>query len=91
MDGDITGIPSLLTRLQSESFPQRPRKKTTTRTGRDARSVKLADADANEFKQAVMQAFRDIANRYYLESDVECSVRVSGNSLNVSIPLEEIR
>lgn len=90
IDGEIEGIPSLMERLQKESFPTPRPSSTPTRARADARGLKLAEPDVVELKDAVMTAYGDIAKRYYLCPDVDCAIRVSSDALHITIPVEKL-
>ena len=57
----------------------------------DARGLKLASDDVREIKRKVGELYEGIAARYYLEPDVEPDVRVQGNAIRITIPVEKLR
>lgn len=93
IDGQIGPVPSLMDRLQAESFarpaPRKPRR--VAAPAGDGRGLVLAPADIEELKGAVGQAFADLAERYYLDSSVEPEVRVGGEAIRITIPVEKLR
>lgn len=90
MDGEIAGIPSLLERLQTESMPSSRKTAPASRQRADMRGLKLDDGDADDFKGAVMQAYRDLAQRYYLCGDVKCTMRVTADAIHLTIPVQKM-
>ena len=95
-DGEIGPVPSLIERIEHESFPQEEQTTKGPRSrkgrGRGSRNrrpvVHLQDNDIEELKRLVGEGFADIAQRYLLERDVEPSVRVEHDALHITIPLE---
>ena len=53
------------------------------------RSVKVQKSDVAELAESTKRAFNKIAETYYLEQDVEPTVRVGRDKITVSIPLVE--
>jgi len=53
------------------------------------RRIKLDKNDADELAKTMKDAFTAIAARYYLETDVDPTVRVSHNRITLSVPLIE--
>lgn len=88
LDGEIPAAVSLLDRVTVEkegrSISPKPLKHQTTGT---ERVLSLDGEDAEMFAEDVKNAFKTIAERYYLEDDVEPEVKVRGATLSVSIPL----
>lgn len=94
IDGAIAPAPSLMERLEQESFPKSASPSTPARTAKplaDARGLKLAPEDAASLKAAAKSAFADIAARYYLEPDVEPEVRATGEGIRIFIPANKLR
>lgn len=50
-------------------------------------SVRLSDADRIRLIQALKEAYSDIAESYYLDSDVEMDIKVSKGKIHLSIPI----
>lgn len=57
--------------------------KTKGRTG----TLRLGKPESEALAQATKDAFEPIAESYYLEKDIEPSVRVRGDALTITIPL----
>ncbi|MCI8469056.1 MAG: ATP-binding protein [Eggerthellaceae bacterium] len=93
MDGQIAPVPSLMDRLASESFAPAP----AVRRGRkgaplgDRRGLVLADDDVAGLKEGVGRLFSELAERYYLDGTVEPEVRVAGDAIRITIPVEKVR
>ena len=49
----------------------------------------ISQDDKLRFQDAVLDSYRELADKYYLESDVPLSVSVSAGSMKISIPLLE--
>lgn len=84
LDGEIDELDSLLDQVVIENGAPTQRPKRAKK-----RKLKVHRADADEFRDDVLQAFGKLAERYYLEGDVEPCVRVSSDKITVSIPLAE--
>lgn len=93
IDGQIGPVPSLMDRLQAESFarPAARRPRRAQAPAGDARGLVLAPADVEELKDVVGRAFADLAERYYLDPSVEPEVRVAGDAIRIAIPVEKLR
>ena len=50
-------------------------------------SVSFDKQDLERFKQSILSSYKDLADAYYLDSNVEPTVTSSKNSLVVNIPL----
>ena len=86
MNGEIAAADSILD-LVEISRPERGAAKGGKR-GKNARKpVKLDKSDTGLLKAAVKDAYAEIAERYYLESGVEPSVRVKGDKITISVPV----
>jgi len=90
MDGSIKPVRSMLERLQSDSF------RTQRSTGRPpapnrsrSKGLKLDEKDVDLLRNEISRAFQDIADRYFLSRDVRPEIRVTGDSIRVSIPIEK--
>ena len=93
IDGQIGPVPSLMDRLQAESFA-RPAARKVRRApapSRDGRGLVLAPDDADALKASVGHVFADIAERYYLDPSVEPEVRAGGDAIRITIPVEKLR
>lgn len=88
MDGEIAELDSMLERITftSSATKQEP-KGTSAKAPADGRSFRLAKQDAKQLADSVGEAFADIADRYYLESDVEPTVRSGRDRILISIPV----
>ena len=87
LDGEVAEVDPILDRVvltKSEVASS----KGTKRKGRSigSKGIRLSADDAQALKEATMSAFADIAEAYYLEGDVEPSVRVRPDRITISIP-----
>ena len=57
----------------------------------DARGLKLAEEDIEVIKEKTREILADLAPRYYFNSKVEPQVRIQGNAIKISIPVEKMR
>ncbi len=88
LDGEIDEADALLDRIEiSDSSQQKQLKKTSAQKALDARSFKLAKQDAALLADAIRPVFQDIAESYYLEDNVEPSVKASKDRITISIPV----
>lgn len=95
LDGEIAGLPTLMERLEDESFSAAPsaaaavRKAKHAGKGKDMRGLKIDPRDLEPLKTAVSDAYDDLAQRYFLESGVDVRVRVARDAITISIPVEK--
>ncbi len=88
LDGEVAELDSLLERITISDGGGKKRERTRGRDlSKDARSFKLGKQDAALLAGSVRDAFADIAERYYLEPDVEPSVRAGKDRIVVAIPV----
>lgn len=94
LNGSISGLPSILERLTAESFSQASsktqHKHTAPPSSRDGRKLKLAETDLEELQSAVGDAFAPLAQRYFLEPNVQPDIRVSSDAIRITIPIDKI-
>lgn len=57
---------------------------------RDFRGLKIADDDMEEFKQALQAAYSQLAEQYYLDSEIEPQVRLAPEGLHVTFPVSKL-
>ena len=72
--------------LESTKKAARP----ASSTNRDFRGLKIAPDDVESFSSALKKAYAELAESYYLEADVEPSIRISGDSVHVVFPLSKL-
>lgn len=94
MDGEIAPLPPLLSRIEikgaSEVRPSSATEQGAITAGvrrKDSRGLKIASDDLEDFTQAVQRAFNDLARDYYLQANVEPTVRVQKDALHITIPV----
>ena len=87
MNESIDPAPNVLSRVritQSSVPVKNKRKHATSRQG-----IRITADEKSIVGNAALKGFSEIAGNYYLESDVEAKVQVSGSVLRISIPLIE--
>ncbi|MBR3181720.1 MAG: ATP-binding protein [Eggerthellaceae bacterium] len=89
IDGEIRELDSMLDRITIRNLGQQPSSSKTSkrRLRDDARSLKLEKEDAKLLADSVSSAYADIAERYYLEADVEPTVRSGRDRITINIPV----
>ncbi|WP_305296499.1 ATP-binding protein [Parvibacter caecicola] len=90
MDGEVPPLPSLLTRLQSESFASKEKRPVSRAFRRDARRLKLESEDLAMLAQKAREAYRELAPRYFLNEEVEPSVAYGPQAITITIPIEKM-
>lgn len=86
ISGDIKPIPSMMQRLEEESFSslRKPAEKTKCRSSKE---VNFSKEDLNRLVEGVASAFTELAEAYYLEDVEDITVRHQGDCLKLTIPL----
>ena len=91
MDGEIPVAESVIERVSITGQPSPARQsgeKKRAKQGRvDDRGFKLGKEDADLLAASLADAYRDIAERYYLEPGVEPAVRASKDRILITIPV----
>ena len=84
LQGDVKPLRPLITTLKRDeaSF-----KKHDIDLTKDFRGLRIHKDDIADFQADLKKAFSELADRYYLESDVEPSVRVTHDAIQVSFPV----
>lgn len=92
MDGSIEPALSLVERLKLVSFPEVRGADRSSRANvrSHSKGLKLDAADVDRLSRDVSRAFKEIAERYFLVSDVKPEIRVSGDSIRITIPVEKM-
>lgn len=90
LDGDIPPAPSLMERLEHESFPRRAPARRRAAAKADARGFKLAPEDAALLGERVASAFQDMADRYFLEGVGEPKVTATAEAVHITIPIDKM-
>lgn len=89
MDGSVKPLTSLVERLSDDGvvglMPHKPAR-NKQRKARSSQPLVTKEGLA-EFSEAVQRAFLEVADAYYLDSDVGMTVKIDGDTLRVSIPL----
>ncbi|WP_139652998.1 ATP-binding protein [Raoultibacter phocaeensis] len=89
LDGSIRSLESIADSLVFED-ERTGHGKASKRHGGDARGLRIDGADLTEFSTALKTAFADLAQRYYLESDIEPDIRVSREGIRVNFPVSKL-
>ncbi len=90
MDGSFETLPDVAQMMRERSFNTVAKsRKRAQAPSTGGFTPHLAQQDKRSIADAAQSAFADIAESYYLEPDVEPSVRVSAGALLISIPLVE--
>ena len=53
------------------------------------RSIKIAKADLNSLSTTIQNAFKDLANSYYLDISSEPTISFKNNELTIKVQLQE--
>lgn len=88
IDGDVTGPDPILERISLKSNGA-PKRKGAGKSIHTARNVHLDSDDRNLLAESAVSAFKGIADKYYLESDVQATVKASAGRIAISIPIVE--
>ncbi|HIW75215.1 MULTISPECIES: ATP-binding protein [Gordonibacter] len=93
LDGEIAPVRPLLERIRIEGLESEhphvapvPR----SRTSSDARGLKIAPDDVEDFSARVAAAYQDLARRYYLEPTVHPEVRVGKDRITIAISVTKL-
>lgn len=90
MDGEIDEIDPMLDRIaltDSSANAKKTRRQKSSHAQTDGRSLKLAREDRTLLRSAVSKAYSDIAERYYLEAEVEPTVKVHRDRVVITVPV----
>ena len=84
LQGEIAPLQPLLHTLKRDepSF-----KKHEVDLTKDFRGLRIHPDDMQDFKAAITRAYQELADSYYLEGNVEPTVRVTHDALQISIPV----
>lgn len=96
LDGAIRPLDSVAEIIEAQSgsaVDAQPAARPRSRSSllRDARGLKIAQSDLNEFSENLADAWRDLAERYYLDAGVSPVIRVSHDGVHVFFPAEKQR
>ncbi len=93
MDGSIEALDTLIDMLgiipsvthASATTGEQASSKKSPRS--DTRGLRIADCDIEDFSSQVQEAFADLAARYYLDANIEPTIRISKDSFKISFPI----
>lgn len=92
LDGEIDPAVPILERIRIQGRAASPKvNRTRASLKSDARGLKIASDDLETFSQQISEAFHDIAQRYYLESDIEPDIRVGKDGIHITLSVEKLR
>lgn len=86
VSGEISPVPSVLSRLSPDRAGGRPHEVDLMR---DRRGLRIARDDLDAFSRALERDFSLLGERYYVSLASEPRVRVSGRRITVTFDLEE--
>lgn len=86
MQGEVEPLSPLLDTLKREREGASNRRKGVDLT-KDFRGLKVSEEDRNEFAKAMNEAYALLAERYYLEPDIEPEIRFSGEEIRIVFPV----
>ena len=90
LQGEIFPLDPYLATLSKEQEGRSLEKKGSAMDlSQDFRGLKIAEEDMGEFKHSLCQAWKTLAEAYFLESDIEPSVRISRDGLYVTFPVRK--
>lgn len=89
LDGSIGCLEPVADTVVFEGGGQR-RGKQSKKLDADVRGLRIDAADMEDFSASLKTAFADLANRYYLESDVRPEIRVSRDGIHVIFPVSKL-
>ena len=92
--GEIAPLAPFLETLDRvrEGDEESPKKgvKSNNSTNRDFRGLKIAPDDMDAFTSSLKKAYCELAESYYLESNVEPSIRITADGVHVIFPLSKL-
>lgn len=88
MQGSIAPLCPLLDALPVEQ-PAASKRGRKVDLARDYRGLKVAPDDLADFSESLKAAFAELADRYYLEADVEPVIRVAHDEIQVVFPVQK--
>lgn len=88
LDGEIAPLAPFISVLDDAMAPD-AKPPSRTRRAIPVRRPKFSPEDIEAFKQGAQAAYRDLAQGYYLNGDVEPKVRVGACEITVSFPYGE--
>ena len=89
LDGTIASIDPLLDRITVKglSTPDSAAPAVKRKRLKDARGLKISDQDKRRFSARVAKAYEELAADYYLNPNIEPSIRVTKDAIHVVIPV----
>ena len=87
MDGEVDSAESLLETITIQDGSAKGKGRAKGPAASAHPRVRLAQDESDRIAEAALEAYRAIAARYYLDGDVEPTVRVGSAKITVSIPI----
>lgn len=96
LDGEIRAPHEVLDTLRYESNKSESQHhikpgKIHKRLLKDRRGLKISADDLFEFEEQITKAYKELSEKYYLESAVKPSVHISRNRIEINIDFNKIR
>ena len=88
LDGEVSPLEPFTSTIASEEIERDDSRRAKQATPRK-RAVHLSSSDIDAFGNSAMAAYRTIANSYFLNAEVEPSIRVTRDGLHLFIPFAE--
>ncbi len=92
--GQVGVLPPLLETLEKAHAQKGAEKKPQTKKAHqptfDYRGLKIDARDMDDFSASLKSAYADFAQRYYLEKDVEPSIRIASDGVHVTFPVAKL-
>ncbi len=87
IDGEVNELDPVLDRISIEPSAQGKASKKKKKPGIDNRGLKLTPQDRQMLATSLGRSFEDIATKYYLDANVDPSVRVTRDKIIVTVPI----
>ena len=90
LQGEVEPLPPFLETLARRRENDAKRVSTNAKSGRsDYRGLKIAPEDLDDFSRDIKRAWRELADRYFLEEDIEPAFRISHDAVHVTFPVRK--
>lgn len=95
LDGEIEPVSSLLDQISVAVRPEekKPADRAPKRRAllKDRRGMKIDSEDLDHFADQIALAYRELAERYYLDAHSKPNVHVDAEGIRIAIPFEKLR
>ena len=89
LHGQVRPLPPYLETLERRRESDARVRSLKNAVGRDYRGLKIAREDMDDFSADLKRAWRELADRYFLEEDIEPTIRISHDSVHVTFPVRK--